>query len=104
MPVLHINDECVPCSGILFDKDGTLLDLLATWGNWAELVLRGLEDQLAIMGAGFIVERSKVLGTQHDPQGKLIGYEPGGAAYYGYRGRKLRCTRVAAICSRSSLE
>lgn len=31
MPVLHINDECVPCSGILFDKDGTLLDLLATW-------------------------------------------------------------------------
>lgn len=78
MPVLHINDECVPCSGILFDKDGTLLDLLATWGNWAELVLRGLEDQLAIMGAGFIVERSKVLGTQHDPQGKLIGYDPAG--------------------------
>ncbi|WP_340034185.1 HAD-IA family hydrolase [Paenibacillus sp. FSL E2-0202] len=78
MPVLHINDECVPCSGILFDKDGTLLDLLATWGNWAELVLRGLEDQLAIMGAGFIVERSKVLGTQYDPQGKLIGYDPAG--------------------------
>lgn len=78
MPVLHIKDECVPCSGILFDKDGTLLDLLATWGNWAELVLRGLEDQLAIMGAGFIVERSKVLGTQHDQQGKLIGYDPAG--------------------------
>ncbi|MEK3946783.1 MULTISPECIES: HAD family hydrolase [Paenibacillus] len=78
MPILHINDECVPCSGILFDKDGTILDLLATWGNWAELVLRGLEDQLAIMGAGFIVERSKVLGTQHDPQGKLIGYDPAG--------------------------
>jgi phosphoglycolate phosphatase len=78
MPVLHINDDCIPCSGILFDKDGTLLDLLATWGNWAELVLRGMEDQLTVMGTDFIVDRSKVLGTQHDAAGKLIGYDPAG--------------------------
>lgn len=78
MPELQINDECIPCSGILFDKDGTLLDLLATWGNWAELVLCGMENQLAIMGTDFIVDRSKVLGTQHDASGKLIGYDPAG--------------------------
>lgn len=78
MPVLHIKDQCFPCSGILFDKDGTLLDLLATWGHWAELVLGGIEDHLAVMGTGFVVDRSKVFGTKHDSEGRLIGYDPAG--------------------------
>jgi phosphoglycolate phosphatase len=78
MPLLHINDQSIPCKGILLDKDGTLLDLLATWGNWAELVLRGLEDHLTVTGSGFIGDRSKVLGTQHNAAGRLIGYDPAG--------------------------
>lgn len=78
MPLLHINDECIPCSGILFDKDGTLLDLFAIWGTWAELVLNGMEDQLKDIGSEFIVDKSKVLGTKHDASGKLIGYDPAG--------------------------
>lgn len=48
MPLLHVKDLSVPCQGILFDKDGTLLDLLATWGSWAEEVLLGLGNELAL--------------------------------------------------------
>lgn len=49
MPLLHVKDLSVPCQGILFDKDGTLLDLLATWGSWAEEVLLGLGNELALL-------------------------------------------------------
>ncbi|WP_151737797.1 HAD family hydrolase [Paenibacillus tengchongensis] len=78
MPVLHINETAVPCKGILFDKDGTLLDLLATWGTWAELVLRGLENQLALSGTGPAFDLSAVLGTAHDAAGRITGYDPAG--------------------------
>lgn len=78
MPLLHVNNRMIPCKGILFDKDGTLLNLLATWGTWAELVVRGLEENLTIMGADFIGEKNRVLGTQFDATGKLLDYDPVG--------------------------
>lgn len=78
MPLLHVNNEIIPCKGILFDKDGTLLDLLATWGTWAELVMRGMEEHLTIIGTDFMGDRNRVLGTQHDAEGKLLGYDPAG--------------------------
>lgn len=78
MPLLHIKDQCFPCSGILFDKDGTLLDLMATWGKWAELVLHRIEEHLAVMGSEFVTDMSKVFGTIHDKDGTLIGYDPAG--------------------------
>lgn len=80
MPVLHIHEHSVPCSGILFDKDGTLLDLLATWGSWADLVLEGLGSQLALI-KGQPVKQSDlagVLGTTHDYSGRITGYDPAG--------------------------
>lgn len=78
MSLLHVNDQIIPCKGILFDKDGTLLDLLATWGTWAEIVLNGMEDHLTIIGTGFVSDRTQVLGTEHDAVGKLTGYDPAG--------------------------
>lgn len=78
MPWLHVNHERIPCKGILFDKDGTLLDLLATWGTWAELVLHGMEDQLTLLDAHFVGEFTRLLGTQHDAAGRLTGYDPAG--------------------------
>jgi phosphoglycolate phosphatase len=77
MPLLHVNDISVPCQGILFDKDGTLLDLLATWGTWAELVLQGLGNQLALIGGGSR-DLSRVLGTRHNASGRVTGYDPAG--------------------------
>lgn len=78
MPVLHVNEWSVPCQGILFDKDGTLLDLLSTWGTWAELTLRGLETELALAGAVPAVPLAKIMGTQHDPDGRIVSYDPSG--------------------------
>lgn len=80
MPVLHINELSVPVSGLLFDKDGTLLDLLATWGSWAELVLEGLGSQLTLMGSRPVTgaNLAPVLGTTHDASGRITGYDPAG--------------------------
>ncbi|NQX48256.1 HAD family hydrolase [Paenibacillus tritici] len=80
MPVLHINEITVPCRGILFDKDGTLLDLLGTWGHWANLMLEGLSSQLTLIGSssGSGADLAKVLGTVHDSAGKVTGYDPAG--------------------------
>lgn len=80
MPVLHIHEHSVPCSGILFDKDGTLLDLLATWGSWAGLVLEGLGSQLALVKGRPVhqEELARVLGTTHDTDGRITGYDPAG--------------------------
>ncbi|MHA6531450.1 HAD family hydrolase [Paenibacillus sp. BAC0078] len=80
MAVLHVNDLSVPCKGILFDKDGTLLDLLATWGAWAEIMLKGLENQLEIIGnsGSSRINIAKVLGTVHDAAGKVVGYDAAG--------------------------
>lgn len=78
MPLLHIKDRTVPCQGILFDKDGTLLDLLATWGSWADAVLLGLGNELALAGSGSASDLAGVLGTTHDATGKVTGYDPAG--------------------------
>ncbi|WP_042201974.1 HAD family hydrolase [Paenibacillus camerounensis] len=78
MPLLHVNNLAVPCQCILFDKDGTLLDLLATWGVWAELVLEGLDNQLALISGSRPADLSRVLGTRHGADGRMTGYDPAG--------------------------
>ena len=39
MTMLQVNGVQIPCKGILFDKDGTLLEFLQLWGPWAEALL-----------------------------------------------------------------
>ncbi|WP_410512187.1 HAD family hydrolase [Paenibacillus sp. BR2-3] len=78
MPFLYVNNKSVHCKGILFDKDGTLLDFMAMWGAWAEIVLGGMEDTLTQIGTGFCGNAAKLLGTEHDAGGRVTGYDPGG--------------------------
>lgn len=78
MPVLHVNEFAVSCRGILFDKDGTLVDLLRTWGLWAEIVLQGMEEQLQLAGSLPPGGIPGLLGTVHDASGRVIGYDPAG--------------------------
>ncbi|WP_440111868.1 HAD family hydrolase [Paenibacillus sp. QZ-Y1] len=75
MAILQVRDEQVPCRGILFDKDGTLLEFLQLWGPWAESLLNQLQARLTDLGASFTVERGQVLGTVHNPEGHLVGYD-----------------------------
>ncbi|MFD0674238.1 HAD family hydrolase [Cohnella sp. GCM10027633] len=39
MPILHAAGASYRIDGVLFDKDGTLLDFIHTWGNWSERLL-----------------------------------------------------------------
>ncbi|WP_328804514.1 HAD family phosphatase [Paenibacillus apii] len=78
MPLLHANGISVPCKAILFDKDGTLLDLMEMWGTWAESVLLAMETHLALAGSGFTGGKNLVLGTVQNAEGRITGYDPGG--------------------------
>ncbi|WIV18402.1 HAD-IA family hydrolase [Paenibacillus polygoni] len=65
-------------SGILFDKDGTLLDLNKLWTPWATFVLDQLEKKLASLGRSFTGHRDQVFGTQYNSSGSVIGYDAQG--------------------------
>jgi len=78
MAFLHVNGTVVSCKGVLFDKDGTLLDFMAMWGNWAELVLDGMETVLTLAGKKLGCDVSELLGTEHDETGRVTGYDPAG--------------------------
>lgn len=46
MVQLRAGDRNAQVRGILFDKDGTLLQFISLWGWWAEKVLHDLEQEL----------------------------------------------------------
>lgn len=96
MSELIVQGKRYPCRGILFDKDGTLLDFIQLWKFWARSILDMMEQHLAVAGAGFTVEKGTVLGTVHDQEGRVIGYDPS-LAYHGDGGRKYRGTGLAAL-------
>lgn len=75
MPFVQLKGRTVPCQGILFDKDGTLLHFMALWGGWADYVLEFMEERLELMGSGFTLPKEKVLGTKHDAGGRVSGYD-----------------------------
>jgi len=47
MATLQVNKREIELKGILFDKDGTLVDFLYTWGYWIELMLEHFSKELA---------------------------------------------------------
>ncbi|MBT2764190.1 HAD family hydrolase [Paenibacillus sp. ISL-20] len=75
MPFVQVKGRTVPCKGILFDKDGTLLHFMALWGGWTDYVLKFMEERLELMGAGFTLPKEQVLGTKHDASGRVSGYD-----------------------------
>ncbi|CAI6078787.1 Phosphoglycolate phosphatase [Paenibacillus sp. JJ-100] len=75
MAMLQVQGKKIPCKAILFDKDGTLLDFLQLWGPWAESMLVQMEAWMQERGSSFTVELEKVLGTSHDAEGHIDGYD-----------------------------
>lgn len=80
---LIINKIRYPVKGILFDKDGTLLDFLQLWGKWSELMHRHYESKLP---GGKIDSLSELWGTIHDDAGRIIGYNRNGPLSMGSMG------------------
>jgi len=79
-----------PIDGIIFDKDGTLLDFEATWGVWASAFLTeisGGDATLAhrlgqaigfdIPNAQFLPASIAIAGTQAQVAGALVAHLPG---------------------------
>ncbi|MGF7045967.1 phosphoglycolate phosphatase [Paenibacillus sp. DS2015] len=78
MPILQVGTHRVSCEGLLFDKDGTLLDFMTLWGDWADSVLDRMEERLTLIGAEYTGGKRFVLGTVHDEKGKLYNYDTKG--------------------------
>ncbi|WP_211747523.1 HAD-IA family hydrolase [Paenibacillus sp. Marseille-Q4541] len=78
MTLLRTETNAAHVTGILFDKDGTLLDIDKLWTPWATFVLDNLENKLTAMGRSFTGHRDQVLGTLYDSNREVSGYDPQG--------------------------
>lgn len=83
MPGIYVLDRFIPCRGILFDKDGTLLDFMQLWGDWARTLTDLLEGHLAVSGAELTVPRDRLLGLRFDEDGRVAGYDKTGPLAMG---------------------
>lgn len=83
MPAIRTVDSIFPCRGILFDKDGTLLDFMALWSEWALTLTRLVEGQLTVMGAAATVPGGSLLGLMLDADGEMKGYDKTGPLAMG---------------------
>ncbi|WP_019639877.1 HAD family hydrolase [Paenibacillus fonticola] len=83
MPGVQAGRHKVSCRGILLDKDGTLLDFMALWGEWAVTLLDLLDSHLELIGAERIGSRSALLGLKLDEQQQLADYDKAGPLAMG---------------------
>ena len=81
MPIrLDIDENAPAIKGILFDKDGTLLNFVALWGKWCELVMEHVGAELRrklpsrLPAAGL----PALLGVICDAEGKVVDYREEG--------------------------
>ncbi|WP_433945955.1 HAD family hydrolase [Paenibacillus sp. SN-8-1] len=78
MPIVRVQGQSRQITSILFDKDGTLLEMLMLWGRWAEAVNRLMADKIAQLGGTIPGGVARMLGTIQDEQGRVTGYDKTG--------------------------
>lgn len=78
MPHLRIDQRTIPFQGILFDKDGTLLDFIEFWGEWARVLTTQVQDYLSSKGSQLLGSEAKLLGIHFSEKGEMISYDPKG--------------------------
>lgn len=84
MPDLMIHNRAYRVTGILFDKDGTLLDFISMWGCWSEWVFEELQQQLKVQGLACKIELTPALwGAKLGQDGKIIDYDRNGPLAIG---------------------
>jgi phosphoglycolate phosphatase len=84
MAQLIINNNRFPVKGILFDKDGTLLNFIRLWGSWSESLYRHYSNKCATtVNHGTIDPISDLWGTVHDSTGQIIDYSRNGPLAMG---------------------
>lgn len=84
MPLLIAAGTAYRADAILFDKDGTLLDFMYTWGNWSECLLASFSAFLKERGLPPIgADMSALWGTRSGPDGEVSGYDRNGPLAMG---------------------
>jgi phosphoglycolate phosphatase len=79
MADLIANKMRYPVKGILFDKDGTLLDFISLWGSWSESIYHKYSSRIL----GKIAPLSDLWGTVHDSRGHITDYNRNGPLAMG---------------------
>lgn len=84
MTMLNVQQKDFHVGGILFDKDGTLIDFVSLWGYWAnsmyDMLRHHLGSSSAILSSD---EAAHILGTYHNIGGDVIGYDRKGPLAMG---------------------
>ncbi|MEB3103716.1 HAD family hydrolase [Ferviditalea candida] len=85
MAVLHINHRSYRVQGILFDKDGTLLDFTYLWATWSKLMSDCLQVQVSrFPGIPISKNHNPSFKTEiAGPMKNSIGYDPNGPLAMG---------------------
>ncbi|OCT15309.1 haloacid dehalogenase [Paenibacillus pectinilyticus] len=87
MPKLIINKKSHAVKGVLFDKDGTLLNFISLWGYWSESLYRNYSSTvLSMVPDGIIDPLSDLWGTVHDASGHVADYSRNGPLAMGSTG------------------
>jgi len=85
MPNLMAGQGSYPVQAILFDKDGTLMDFICTWGYWGEQMLArffsGLEAKGLVAAAS--ADPGSLWGTVHADDGHIVDYSRNGPLAMG---------------------
>lgn len=84
MPQLKAKGRLYPVDAILFDKDGTLLEFMGTWGVWSEHLLRSYSSRLGeLAGKPVELNGAELLGLVVDRDGKPSDYDRNGPLSMG---------------------
>lgn len=83
MAIVQAGERRASCQAILFDKDGTLLDFMALWGEWAMTLLDLLDGHLEMIGAKRIDSKSALLGLKLDDRCQITDYDKAGPLAMG---------------------
>ncbi|WP_438347755.1 HAD family hydrolase [Paenibacillus sp. FA6] len=76
MTILTVHGQSQEVDAILFDKDGTLLDFMSLWGQWAEFMTTQIMERIHSLGVVAIEGlASKMLGLMLDADGKATSYD-----------------------------
>ncbi|MFF2091597.1 HAD family hydrolase [Paenibacillus sp. NPDC058174] len=83
MAELTIAGASCQIEGILFDKDGTLMDFIHTWGYWGERLLARFSSLLEEKGLSPLPAKDSLLGTFGGETGTITDYDRNGPLAMG---------------------
>ena len=84
MPQLVVKDRRYPVDAILFDKDGTLLQFMGTWGVWSRHLLASYSARLTEkLGNEVSLDGASILGVSDAENGRSADYDRNGPLAMG---------------------